>query len=176
MDVPGEIFDGPARRQRPGRKTAEIDLPVVHQDGPGDAHIDAEAGRDFDRIGTALEDVTGQLAPLRPQNVGRLAGMTEAGQRRRLVQQLHAHQIAPLRQQQRCGIRKAVERHVARRVRCIGPAAVAALIDRADGEHERRPESMGGAEQTAHIHRLGNALDADPEIAAHTLSLTNAAR
>ena len=74
-----------------------------------------------------------------------------------------------------------IERHMGRGLRGVGLGVEDAVVG-ADGEHEARPERMGRAQQIAEIDGLGDALDADGEIAAawnygpHASCLPQAAR
>ena len=117
-------------------------------------------------MGAAGEHGPRQARTFRPQNIGGAQRMTEAGQRRGVVQQLHAHQRAAAGQRQLVDRGVAEERHVGRRVGGVGLAAGTCVPAGADGEAERGAEGVPGAQQRAHVGRLGDALGPNAEIAA----------
>ncbi len=72
-----ERLDGRARGHRPRGEASETQQPVVHDDRPGDADIDAELGRDLHHMIAAFDERRRKPATLGPENVGRAGGMAE---------------------------------------------------------------------------------------------------
>ena len=153
---------GGARRETPARHH-----PVVQQDRRGDGDIDAEPGRNAHDMAAAGEQRGRQSAALGPEHIGGALRMGEARQVDGVVQQFEADELAAARQLQRLDRRIFVERHMLGRLGRIGLADHAQIHVRRDGEHEIRAEGVRRAKQTAGVHGLGDALDAQPEIPPH---------
>ena len=161
-----------AGAHRPRREAAEAQQPVVHHDRTGDREIDAKAGRDPHDVIAARDHRRRQRAALGAEHVGGVQRMAKARQRR------------PPRRAAR------------RRSGCSRAAAAAARPNRSDraapgapacevsacavsivwwGSTRNRklaPKACAERDQVAEVHRLADALRADPEIAAHAMVLS----
>jgi hypothetical protein len=155
--------------------TCGLSVSVVHQDRAGGREVDAKAGRDLHDTVAACDHRGRERAALGPEHVSRVERVTKAGQLDRLVQELDPDQLAAARQHQLLNASEAVERQLQLGLRCVGKRAGHGVMG-IDQEHEAGAEGVRRADQIAEVHRLADALGADPEIAAHRFFLTSRAR
>ena len=143
-----------------------LEQAIVQHQRADHRQIERESGGNLHDVPAALQHGGRQAGPLGSQHVGGVHRMTERRKVRGVVQQLHSHQHAMLRQAKRLDVRKAPERHVLRCRGGVGESAGARIEAGADDEAERSVEGVRGAQQGADIGRFRDALDADAEIAA----------
>lgn len=106
-------------------------------------------------------------AALAPEHVGGGVRMLETRQFDGVVGELDADEGAAFRQAHLFHRVPRIVGDVIEAARGVALVGLAHLGVRVDGEEEARPERMRGAHQRAEIHRLGDVLRADAEIAAH---------
>ncbi len=93
--------------------------------------------------------------------------MAEARQQGRVGVELDADERAALRQAHFGKARPFIERHMGFAARRVGERNLAGAMMRRNRENKARAESVAGAQDGAKVHRLGNPLRADAEIASH---------
>lgn len=140
---------------------------VIHDERPGEPHIEREFGRDPDHPGAAGEHGWRQRPLFPPEHIGRRQRMAEARQVNRVLRDLDPHQRAADGQIHLRHIVPCKPGHMVGGFGRIGPVDLADLCRRIHGEHKARAEGVGRAEQRPQIHGFRDFLRPDPEKSAH---------
>lgn len=93
---------------------------VIHDDRPGDLHVEAKGSRDLDHMIASGDHFTGQTATFRPQYISRVQWMAKAWKLDGVFGQFYADQLAPFRECHVADTFPFVIGQVIGRFRCVG--------------------------------------------------------